>query len=229
MSDHGMKGKFTVNEVGLKIPLVVRWPNKIEPYSTSEQLVSMVDILPTLIESVGGKTLDDIDGLSFSSLLLGEDKQIRKYIFGVSTRQNIQACYIFPSRSVRDNRYKYIRNYNALELLDQNLGDNEFINNFIKRGANKFSHVPYEELYDLQNDPYEHNNLAMDYKYRLVKNRLSVVLIDWMKNQEDILLKYKTPLIKPTLHYLDRTSKWNKPDVKLLGTLKDTDYIKLHY
>ena len=50
-----------------------------------------------------------------------------------------------------------------------------------------------------------------------------------MTEQGDFLITHTIPLIKPTIHPLDRTSKCNKPNKKLLGTLKDEDYMEVHY
>ena len=229
MSDHGLKGKWSVRETGIKIPMVVRWPGKVAPQTQSDQLVTIADVLPTLIDVAGGDDIDNIDGRSFLPLLSGEDKIIRDYVYAISTRQNIQKCEVFPSRSVRGTRYKYIRNFNAMEVMEQNLGANPAVNAFIKRGAQAFKNVPYEELYDLENDPYEHRNLAANTKYNKIKEQLSKELLRWMTQQGDFLITHTMPLIKPTLHPLDRTSKWNKPDKTMLGTLKDEDYMEVHY
>ena len=103
------------------------------------------------------------------------------------------------------------------------------MNYFIKRGANKFENVPFEELYDLEMDPYEHVNLAKDDSFLPIKQKLSSVLRDWMINQNDVLIQYKMPLIKPTLHPLDRPSKWNNPNRESQFTLSSTEYIPSHY
>ena len=65
--------------------------------------------------------------------------------------------------------------------------------------------------------------------YNDIKEQLAKELLRWMTEQGDFLITHTMPLIKPTLHPLDRTSKWNKPDKKLLGTLKDEDYMEVHY
>ena len=57
ISDHGLKGKWSVRETGLKIPMVIRWPNVIPNNITNNKLISIVDILPTIIEVAGGKKL----------------------------------------------------------------------------------------------------------------------------------------------------------------------------
>ena len=229
ISDHGLKGKWSVRETGLKIPMVFRWPNVIPPNTTNHKLVSIVDILPTIIEISGGEKIENLDGKSLVPILSNTNISFRDYIFGIATRQNIQKCYVFPSRSVRDKRYKYVVNFNSKELVQDNLGPNNHINYFIERGANQFSDVPFEELYDLEVDPYEHVNLAKDESLLAKKKKLSAVLRDWMVNQNDILIQYKMPLIKPTLHPLDRSSKWNTPKKESEFTLSSTDYIPSHY
>ena len=229
ISDHGLKGKWSVRETGLKIPMVIRWPNVIRPNTTNDKLVSIVDILPTIVEVSGGKKIEGLDGKSLIPILQNRNISFRDYIFGIATRQNIQKCYVFPSRSVRDNRYKYVVNFNAKELLQENLAYNKNVNYFIERGANEFSNVPFEELYDLEQDPYEHINLAQEKGLFPIKRKLASVLNEWMISQNDILVKYKMPIIKPTLHPLDRPSKWNNPKKIYQFTLSNNDYIPSHY
>ena len=229
ISDHGLKGKWSVRETGLKIPMVIRWPNVIPPNTKNDKLVSIVDILPTIVEVSGGEKNESLDGKSLIPILQNSNISFRDYIFGIATRQNIQKCYVFPSRSVRGKRYKYIINFNSKEVVKDNLVLNKHVNYFIERGANKFDEVPYEELYDLEADPYEHVNLAKEESFLLIKQKLSDVLNDWMISQNDILVQYKMPIIKPTLHPLDRPSKWNNPKKEYQFTLFSNDYIYSHY
>ena len=165
----------------------------------------------------------------FSLNFKGKDKPIKDYVYGVATRQNIQKCYVFPSRSVRDKRFKYIKNFNSNEVVQNNLGDNEKVNKFIIRGSNAFKQTPHEELYDLENDPFEHNNIALIDSYQKVKKKLEIKLHDWMVEQGDFLITHKMPLIKPTFHPLDRISKFNKINSSLEGILESKDYIPVHY
>ena len=229
ISDHGLKGKWTVRETGLKIPMVIRWPNVIPPNTESDKLVSIVDILPTIVEVSGGEKNENLDGKSLIPILQNSNISLRDYVFGIATRQNIQKCYVFPSRSVRDKRYKYIINFNSKEVVKDNLVLNKYVNYFIERGANQFIEVPYEELYDLEADPYEHVNLAKEESFLSIKQKLSNVLNDWMIRQNDILVQHKMPIIKPTLHPLDRPSKWNNPKKEYQFTLLSNDYIPSHY
>jgi len=50
-----------------------------------------------------------------------------------------------------------------------------------------------------------------------------------MKSQEDFLLDNPISVLKPTLHPLDKNSKWNNVPDYLIGKLNDDDYVKLHY
>ena len=84
-------------------------------------------------------------------------------------------------------------------------------------------------MYDLEKDPYQKVNLIKDNKYKKIRNRLSIALKNWMKTQEDFLLEDPISILKPTLHPLDKNSKWNRVPQNLTGKLKNEDYIKLHY
>ena len=228
-SDHGLSGKWSLKEQGLRVPFIVRWPGKIKPNTTSETLLTLVDVLPTILEVSNTEIPSEIDGKSFLETLNGSKMKIHDYVFGVSTRQNIRECKIFPSRMIRGNRYKLIRNFNSVEVVNSNLGDNPVINEFAKIGAESFPNVPYEELYDLEKDPYQQVNLITEPKYKKIRNRLSVALENWMKSQEDFLLDNPISVLKPTLHPLDKNSKWNNVPDDLIGKLNDDDFVKLHY
>jgi len=228
-SDHGLSGKWSLKEQGLRLPFIVRWPGKIKPNTTSETLLTLVDVLPTILEVSKTKIPRELDGKSFVKSLKGDDKEINEYIYGVATRQNIRERKIFPSRMVRGSRFKLIRNFNSVEVVNSNLGDNPIKNEFAKIGAESFPNIPYEELYDLEKDPYQKVNLIKDNEYKKIRNRLSIALENWMKAQEDFLLEDPISILKPTLHPLDKNSKWNRVPQNLTGKLKNEDYIKLHY
>lgn len=229
-SDHGVSGKYTLYDRGLNVPLIARWPGVIEAGSRSGQLAHYTDVVPTFMEIAGGSAPQDIDGKSFLKILKGSDEAIHEYVYGVRTNQNILAAKVFPSRMVRSQRYKYIRNLNSLEVLEQNLGENSRVNAFIRLGAERYPKTPYEELYDLENDPHERNNLAQDPQYADVKERLAVELLAWMKRQGDILSGEPgtMPLIR-SRYRLDVPSRWNKVPEGLENTLRDEDFLKLHF
>ena len=229
-ADHGVSGKFTVKDVGLKVPFVVRWPKVIKPNSTSSQLIHYTDVLPTFMEIAGGKFTDDMDGHSILPLLKGEDVPVNTYVYGVRTNQNILNSEIFPSRMIRDKRYKYIRNFNALEVVEQNLTGKPSVDYFIKRGANKYKNEPFEELYDLQNDPFEIQNLAQNSELKTIKEKLINDLFSWMKSQGDFLNNElgNMPIITPKGKRgfkLDQDTPTRKIADSLKNTLTKDDYI----
>ena len=227
-SDGGLRGKWSVKESGLKIPLIVRWPNVVNPGTTSNDLINLVDILPTIIESTGNKIPKNLDGYSFLNNLKGE-KGKRKFTYGISTRQNVRNAKVFPSRSVRNERFKYIINYNSIDVYKNNFTENPIKNQFIKMGAEAFRNVPFEEFYDLQNDPYEMKNLIHNKKYKNQINKLKKQLKKWMTSQSDFLLETEIPFLKPTLHPLDKESQWTKVPNHLRNKLTKKDYLTSHY
>ena len=227
-SDHGISGKYGLYQKGLKIPLVIRWPGNLKHNSTSNSLLTMVDILPTLVDIAGGKT-NSFDGKSFLPIIKNQRNEINDFIYGVSTMQNVRYGKVFPSRMISDGRFKLILNYNSIDQYKKYLGENDFINKFIELGAKAYPNKPYEELYDLKTDPHETKNLAKKPDYKELKQKLTNSLKEWMKEQSDFLLDNNMPLIKPTLHPLDKVSQWNDIDKSLVDKLNESDYLKSHY
>ena len=230
-ADHGVSGKFTVYDRGLNVPFVVRWPKVIKAGSTSDALVHYTDVVPTFIEMAGGEDISELDGKSFLPILKGDDVNIHDYVYGVQTNQGILAASVFPARMIRSKQYKYIRNFNSLEVLDQNLGNNEYVNAFLSIGANKYKSIPYEELYDIEKDPFEQNNLAQDDAYVAIKQKLATDLKQWMKQQGDILIGEPgyMPLIWTEKFLLDVSRPTLSVPDSLENTLKKEDYLILDY
>ena len=228
-SDHGISGKWGVYEKGLRAPLVIRWPKNIKEGTRYDGLLSFVDIMPTILDIAGAEIPKDIDGKSFADVFINNNTQINKYVYGVGTKQNVRDAKIFPSRSIRDEKFKYIINFNSIEVYENNFTDNDILNQFIEIGAKAFPNTPYEELFDLSNDPYEKNNIANSKEFFSIKRKLNDELRKWMKDQNDFVDDGKIAIIKPTLHPLDKESKWTKVPEKLIGKIKDNNYIKSHY
>ncbi len=68
-------GKRDLYEGGVRVPLIVRWPGKIEAGSKSQHISAFWDFLPTALEIAGAKIPNDIDGISFLPTLLGKENQ----------------------------------------------------------------------------------------------------------------------------------------------------------
>lgn len=201
-------GKWSLYDNGIRTSSFIRWPGKIKAGSNSEALMEYVDVAPTFLEMAGvdatkvDTSCPDVngkrgfDGQSFLPILLGKTNQLRDYVFAQHTTIGIiGAKEPYPIRAVRDRRYKFIRN-----LAPENRYWVYFLHGTItaksweQAGANDpavaarfqwMSHRPGEELYDLETDPYETNNLATDSKFKQIKSRLSHELDAWMKQQGD--------------------------------------------
>ena len=201
----GSKAKWTLNDSGKRVPVIVSLPEKIEPGVTSQALISFVDVLPTMVEIAGGKTPKapgSIDGESFMAVLQGRSKNHHRYVFGAHTNRGIHAGKAFPLRSVRDEQHKLILNLcpacvnqntfthhrdwqprrdglfaQWLELAKNDESQQSRLNNFIRR--------PEIELFDLKADPWEQNNLAGDPELLPVIATLRAELESWMLQQGD--------------------------------------------
>ncbi|WP_440877042.1 sulfatase family protein [Thalassotalea sp. PLHSN55] len=232
-ADHGVSGKFSLKDIGLNVPFVVRWPAMIKPKSHSAQLIHYTDVLPTFIDIAGGTASEDFDGKSFLPILKGYNQPIHQYVYGVRTNQNIINAHIFPSRMIRDTRYKYIRNFNALEVLDKNLTDNEHINAFLRQGAMKHKNESFEELYDLQNDPFEQHNLINRPELASTQQRLKKQLFVWMREQGDFLTENfgNIPVITAPAFKLDQNKPPRRTSVPkaLQNTLTTEDYFVIEH
>ncbi|MDA7641012.1 sulfatase [Opitutaceae bacterium] len=192
--------KWTCYDTGLRSAAVVRWPGVIKPGMETKAMIQYIDVLPTFIEAAGGEpTSFDFDGRSFLDVLKGEADSHRNYTFGVQTSKGI---YSGPEpegyaiRTVRDERYRLVWNLNW---------DRKFSNTVVTRmeayhswktkgeqgdafALQRFEHYqrrPEFELYDLQNDPYEIENLAGKPVYGPTQVRLKEQLVAWMKQQGD--------------------------------------------
>lgn len=233
-ADHGVSGKFTVKDIGLKVPFVARWPKVIKPGTTSNQLIHYTDVLPTFMNIAGGKSPDGMDGKSFLPILQGKDVEVNQYVYGVRTNQNILNSEVFPSRMVRNQRYKYIRNFNSIEVVEQNLTGKPNVDYFIKRGANKYKSEPFEELYDLQNDPFEQHNLIKKSELKGIKEQLKQDLFSWMQSQGDFLDDSvgNVPIITPKGNKgfkLDHDTPRRQIPDSIKNTLTKDDYIVIEH
>ena len=162
-------------------------------------------------------------------------KQIKNMKNAITPKSlNILNSEIFPSRMIRDKRYKYIRNFNSLEVVEQNLTGKPNVDYFIKRGANKFKNEPFEELYDLEKDPFEQHNLANNPEFKLMKEKLSKDMFLWMKAQGDILDERvgNMPIITPKGKKgfkLDQDTPRRKIPDAIKNSLTKDDYIVIKH
>ena len=110
-SDHGAQwpfGKWNLYDEGIHVPLIVAWPGKVKAGARTDAMVSWVDILPTLIEVAGGTAPPTLDGRSFLPVLRGQTTRQRERIF--TTHSGDGSMNVYPMRSVRTDKWKYILN-----------------------------------------------------------------------------------------------------------------------
>ena len=195
LSDHGMAfpgAKTTVYEPGLRSPLIVRAPGASQRGLTSTAMVSWVDITPTILDFAGveppiyaqhiglaglRRQLPEEHGLhgrSFLGILEEEAPEGWDEIYASHTFHEIQMYY--PMRVVRDRRYKLIWNIAhglpypfASDLWAASTWQHVYRQGsdalYGHRTVQDYIHRPAFELYDLEQDPNETNNLAQDLAY----------------------------------------------------------------
>jgi len=165
-----------------------------------------VDILPTLIDLAGGKLPKGIDGQSFAPVLLGKKKVHREKIFTTNTGD--KEMNVFPIRSVRMGKYKYIHNLNP-DAYHTNHSDRlrsdgrgAYWHSWYKAAKTapkaaaivKSYHTrPEFELFDLDKDPNELKNLAGHPKHKGKLTELRAELKKWTTSQGDDLKPHQAP------------------------------------
>ncbi len=199
LSDHGAGfpfEKWTNYDAGLRVPLIVRWPGRIAAGARSDALVSVVDLLPTLLDLAGAPPVDDLDGRSFADVLRGRASQHRDLVFGLHTNIGILNGGLYPIRSVRGARWSYLRNLNPDGVFTNNITEEGQAGweSWVERAASdahaaervgSYQHRPPEELYDRDRDPFEMTNLASDPASLDVLLRLRAEVDGWMQSQGD--------------------------------------------
>jgi len=203
-SDHGAQwpfGKWNLYDTGTRVPLVVRWAGRVKPGTRTNAMVSWVDILPTLIDVAGATPPDDIDGRSFAPVLRGTSAAARTEIF--TTHTNDGKVNVYPMRSVRTERWKYIRNQHPEWVYTTHI--DQFVDRVdsgtyfpswreagktdpaARRIVESYYHRPTEELYDLAADPDEIRNLASDSRHAATLDQLRARLDVWQREQGDTM------------------------------------------
>lgn len=211
-SDHGdglPRRKRWLYDSGLRVPMMVRIPPTLRhaeqaaPGSVNDELVSFVDLAPTVLNLAGVEAPEHLQGRAFLGAKLSPP---RETIFGVRDRMDERYDII---RVVRDRRYKYIRNYEPFKAYYQymNTAERSRIMQELRRlhaagqlppEAEQFmaDHKPVEELYDLQADPHEVHNLADSAEHQEVLARLRAAHEAWLRETKDLGLMPEPELVR---------------------------------
>lgn len=205
-TDHGLampRAKGTCYDPGIETALLFHQPGVVEGGAVHDELVSNVDLMPTLLDLLGLEPPTDVAGRSFAPLLRGESYEPRERIFGEMTwhdRYN-------PIRTIRTERFKYVRNFSVLPKVFVPM---DVTPTPAGRAVHEEFYVeqrPAEELYDLERDPHELENLASDRtpfetaaeasdpdpEYVDALDRLRDELEEWMAATDDPLLDGPVP------------------------------------
>ncbi|HOA73516.1 MAG TPA: sulfatase [Phycisphaerae bacterium] len=196
--------KWNLYDAGIRVPLVVHWPGRVRPGSTSRALISLIDLLPTMIEAAGSRPPEDIDGRSFLDVLTGKSERHRDAVFAAHTGD--KDMNRSPMRCVRDERYKYILNLAPEIEYATHISQSEDRDNYwtswlrlaetdpaAARLVERYERRPAEELYDVMADPFELKNLADDPRHADVLKRMREQLKAWRIQQGEDLDKVPLP------------------------------------
>ena len=192
-ADHGLampRAKCTLYDPGIETALMMRWPRAgIAGGRVVSDLISNVDVLPTILEAGGVTVPERVQGRSFLPLLRGETYLPHAEIYAEKTYHS----YYDPMRAIRTERFKYIRNFETSFLVEVP-GDVQQGIIFPRHTAlYSGSEHPPVELYDLQADPYEQENLAGSDHLQDLEQRLASHLRTWMEQTDDPLLRGPVP------------------------------------
>jgi N-sulfoglucosamine sulfohydrolase len=208
VSDNGMPwpgAKTTLYEPGMHLPLIVRAPGNAQPGTTSDAMVSWIDLAPTILDFAGvgadtGRGAPKLQGRSFLPAARGEPLPGRDEVFASHTFHEVTMYY--PMRAIRTRKYKLIRNLAAplpfpfasdlwgsrtwQAVLDRKLST------YGRRSVEATLHHPPVELFDLESDPDELRNLADDPAHAATRAELEAKLKAWQQATADPwIVKYE--------------------------------------
>ena len=219
-SDHGVglpRAKRWLYDSGTRIPLIVRIPEILRvssqgaPGTSDQQLISSIDLAPTVMKLAGLSVPNYMQGRAF---LGNQLKAHREYVYGARDRMDERYDII---RMVRDKRFRYIRNYEPLKPYYQYMNTPEKgatmkeirrleQSGILPSAAKLFSakRKPIEELYDLQKDPHEIRNLADNPVYIQQLKKMREAHYSWVRETRDIGLLPESEIIEREALYGSR-------------------------
>lgn len=203
LGDHGAqfsRGKTTAYEGGIRVPMMLRWPARVSAGQVRKELVSSIDILPTILNGLSIGASKNLPGHSLLDLNAAPDNvSWRRYLF--TGKAGSTAFWAFPQRTVRDERFKLIlnltpdrktttvENYEIVQksffVAGTNTQEIESSPQHVRRAYERWRNPPDIELYDLQNDPDEWFNLADKPEHAATRTRLLAALREWRRMTRD--------------------------------------------
>ena len=197
VGDHGppfVRGKTSCYEGGVKVPMLALWPGVFTAGERTPALVSTVDLLPTIMDATGQPIPENVQGRSLRHTL--DVSQHRQYL--AAEFQFHGSMPFFPRRSIRDVRYKLIHNILAGKAKPSSGIDGDaaltmartekFAGTRVGQVFERAADPPEYELYDLQVDPWEFEDLASKTEHAETLKRLQTALVEWRGATKDPLL-----------------------------------------
>jgi arylsulfatase A-like enzyme len=184
-TDHGIdmpRAKGTLYDPGIETALILRWPGVVPAGTSTDALLSNVDLLPTLGEALLLDVPEVVQGRSFWPLVRGAPYEPRDAVFAEKTHHTAYD----PMRCIRTRTHKYIHNFGDLRHheipADGEMDCLAAVPDLCRERR------PLEELYDLRSDPLESCNLADDSEFASIQADLRARLRAWMAQTGDPLL-----------------------------------------
>lgn len=189
-TDHGLpmpEMKCSLTDRGTGVFLILRGPAGFSGGKVMDAMVSHLDIFPTVCDLLGVEKPKRLQGKSLLPLVNGETDWLHEELFAEVT---YHAAYE-PKRSVRTDRWKYIRRYdrNFKKVVLPNCDESPPKSLWLERTDWKETCPDDEQLYDLLLDPQEIDNLAASSQYAGVLDEMRERLQRWMERTNDPLLK----------------------------------------
>ncbi|HEX6445157.1 MAG TPA: sulfatase [Streptosporangiales bacterium] len=191
-ADHGMpvtRAKGTLYDAGIEVTLLMRYPGLgLVGGRHVDALVSNVDVVPTILDAVGARVPDGVDGRSLLPLLTGDTAQVRTEVFAEQTFCDDYA----PMRCVRTDTHKLV--YNAEAGYSISYDQDARLNPGHHDIQMRYRYLrPHFELYDLTADPDEQRDTYRCDDARETAADLRRRLRAWMEDTGDPLLDGPVP------------------------------------
>lgn len=186
-TDHGIAFpgmKCNLTDHGIGVMLFLRGPAGFRGGIVVDQMVSHIDLFPTICEVANIPPPDWLQGASLGPLVRGEVELLHEEIYAEVNFHVAEE----PQRCVRTQRWKYIRRYNDHDTAILSNIDNSSSKTFLVENGLMELPRPKEMLFDLYLDTQEANNLAHDSRYSGTLQKLRENLHSWMIRTEDPML-----------------------------------------
>jgi arylsulfatase A-like enzyme len=196
-NDHGAampRAKGTLYDPGIEVALLMRWPDgDLSGGRVYGELISNVDVVPTMLDALGLPLAENLQGDSFWPLMQDAPYLPRTEIFAEKTFHT----YYEPMRAVRTATHKYIVSFEISTAVDIPADVRQSPIYPLLLPA--LDHArPHVELYDLTVDRWEQTNLAADPDLAEIESTLRQRLRRWMQETQDPLLV--SPVSSPYYH-----------------------------